>query len=268
MAFITEDFLLSNSAARRLYHTFAEPEPILDYHCHLPPREIAENRRFRNLTEIWLDGDHYKWRAMRANGVDERYCTGDAEPFEKFLAWARTAPFTLRNPLYHWTHLELKRYFGIEELLNESTARGIWDRANERLRNQRAFDAGHSGQVPCQAAVHHRRPGGRSGVSPRHSSFSDVPRACFRPFGRTERCKSTAGEIQRLGRSPGGREQHRNSRLEQLHGCAEAAARCVPLAGRAAFRSRPGPLLREIRTGTDRRKDFRSMPRGPLCVPR
>jgi glucuronate isomerase len=133
MAFITEDFLLSNPAARRLYHSFAEPEPILDYHCHLSPREITENRQFGNLTEIWLDGDHYKWRAMRANGVDERYCTGDADPFEKFLAWARTVPHTLRNPLYHWTHLELKRYFGIEELLNESTARSIWDRANEKL---------------------------------------------------------------------------------------------------------------------------------------
>ncbi len=122
MAFITEDFLLSNPTARRLYHTFAEPEPILDYHCHLSPQEIARNRQFANLSEIWLDGDHYKWRAMRANGVDERYCTGDADPFEKFLAWARTVPHTLRNPLYHWTHLELKRYFGIEELLNESTA--------------------------------------------------------------------------------------------------------------------------------------------------
>jgi glucuronate isomerase len=135
MAFITEDFLLSNPAARRLYHAFAEHEPIFDYHCHLPPREIAENRQFRNLTEIWLDGDHYKWRAMRANGVDERYCTGDADPFEKFMAWARTVPSTLRNPLYHWTHLELRRYFGIEELLNESTARSIWDRANERLQS-------------------------------------------------------------------------------------------------------------------------------------
>jgi glucuronate isomerase len=135
LAFITEDFLLSNSSARRLYHTFAEHEPIFDYHCHLPPHEIAVNRQFRNLTEIWLDGDHYKWRAMRANGVEERYCTGDADPFEKFLAWARTVPFTLRNPLYHWTHLELKRYFGIEELLNESTARSIWDRANERLQS-------------------------------------------------------------------------------------------------------------------------------------
>jgi glucuronate isomerase len=133
MAFISEDFLLSNSIGRHLYHTFAEAEPILDYHCHLPAVEIAQNRQFRDLTEIWLEGDHYKWRAMRASGVDERYCTGDADPFEKFLAWARTVPATLRNPLYHWTHLELKRYFGIDELLNESTARSIWERANALL---------------------------------------------------------------------------------------------------------------------------------------
>ncbi len=133
MTFITEDFLLSNSTARHLYHAFAEPEPILDYHCHLPPVELAQNRQFRNLSEIWLEGDHYKWRAMRANGVDERCCTGDADPFEKFLAWARTVPHTLRSPLYHWTHLELKRYFGIDELLNESTARSIWERANAQL---------------------------------------------------------------------------------------------------------------------------------------
>jgi glucuronate isomerase len=146
MAFITEDFLLGSVAAKRLYHTFAEQEPILDYHCHLPPREIAENRHFHNLTEIWLDGDHYKWRAMRANGVDERYCTGDADPFEKFLAWARTVPFTLRNPLYHWTHLELKRYFGIDELLNESTARSIWDRANERLQSSELSTQGILGK--------------------------------------------------------------------------------------------------------------------------
>jgi len=133
MAFIHEDFLLSNAAARRLYRDFAAAEPILDYHCHLPPKDVAENRRFNNLYEIWLEGDHYKWRAMRANGVDERYCTGDAAPFEKFMAWARTVPQTLRNPLYHWTHLELKRYFGIDELLDESSARRIWDAANEQL---------------------------------------------------------------------------------------------------------------------------------------
>ena len=133
MKFIHDDFLLQTRTARRLYHEFAEPEPILDYHCHLPPRDIALNRQFKNLFEIWLEGDHYKWRAMRANGVAERFCTGDAEPFAKFQAWAATVPQTLRNPLYHWTHLELARYFGINELLNEASAARIWKRANERL---------------------------------------------------------------------------------------------------------------------------------------
>jgi glucuronate isomerase len=131
--FLTEDFLLSNDAARRLYHQFAAPQPILDYHCHLSPQDIAENRRFGNLFEIWLKGDHYKWRAMRANGVPEKYVTGDATPYEKFLAWARTVPYTLRNPLYHWTHLELQRYFGITELLDEKSAPAIWERANAAL---------------------------------------------------------------------------------------------------------------------------------------
>jgi glucuronate isomerase len=131
--FIHDDFLLTNEAARRLYHEYAASEPILDYHCHLPPRDVAENRKFGDLYEIWLEGDHYKWRAMRANGVDERYCTGDAPPFEKFMAWAKTVPYTLRNPLYHWTHLELKRYFGIDDLLDETTAPGIWERANALL---------------------------------------------------------------------------------------------------------------------------------------
>ena len=133
MSFIHEDFLLSNQTAKRLYHTFAENEPILDYHCHLSPQDVADNRQFRNLFEIWLEGDHYKWRAMRANGVDERYCTGDAAPEEKFQAWARTVPYTLRNPLYHWTHLEMKRYFGIDELLSEANATSVWERANAQL---------------------------------------------------------------------------------------------------------------------------------------
>ncbi len=133
MKFIHEDFLLSTRTARRLYHEFAEAEPIFDYHCHLSPRDIAENRQFNNLFEIWLEGDHYKWRAMRSNGVPERCCAGEAEPFEKFMAWAATVPYTLRNPLYHWTHLELKRYFGIEELLDERSAPRIWKQANERL---------------------------------------------------------------------------------------------------------------------------------------
>src|SRR5690348_3736215 len=133
MSFIANHFLLQSETAKKLFHEFAESEPILDYHCHLSAREIAENRPFRDLTEIWLEGDHYKWRAMRANGVPERYCTGDAKPYEKFLAWARTVPRTLRNPLYHWTHLELKRYFGIDTLLDETTADEVWKRANAQL---------------------------------------------------------------------------------------------------------------------------------------
>ena len=133
MAFITQDFLLKNEAARHLYHTYAAGQPILDFHGHLPVKDIAGNRVFANLHEIWLEGDHYKWRAMRANGVPERYCTGDATPREKFLAWARTVPYALRNPLYHWTHLELQRYFDIDVLLDESTADRVWHIANELL---------------------------------------------------------------------------------------------------------------------------------------
>ena len=132
-SFLTDDFLLHSDVARELYHDHAAPLPIYDYHSHLPPQAVAENKRFANLTEIWLAGDHYKWRAMRWNGVPEKFCTGDASPWEKFLAYARTVPRTLRNPLYHWTHLELKFYFGIHELLDESTAESIWNRANEQL---------------------------------------------------------------------------------------------------------------------------------------
>jgi glucuronate isomerase len=133
MTFISEDFLLENATARHLYLRYAAPAPILDFHCHLSPADIAQDRRFHNLTEIWLEGDHYKWRAMRADGVAEKYCSGDAEPYAKFLAWARTVPRTLRNPLYHWTHLELVRHFGIEELLDETTADQVWRRANDLL---------------------------------------------------------------------------------------------------------------------------------------
>lgn len=133
MPFIHDDFLLQSPSARRLYHGFAENEPILDYHNHLSPRDIAQNRGFSDVFEIWLEGDHYKWRAMRADGVEERFCTGDATPQEKFFAWAKTVPHTLRNPLYHWTHLELSRYFGISELLNEQSAPRIWEQANALL---------------------------------------------------------------------------------------------------------------------------------------
>lgn len=131
--FITEHFLLNHERAVELYETFARDLPIIDFHSHLPARDLAENRRFKDLFEIWLEGDHYKWRAMRTNGVAERFCTGDAPPFEKFMAWAKTVPATLRNPLYHWTHLELLRYFGISELLDEKSGPRIWERANELL---------------------------------------------------------------------------------------------------------------------------------------
>jgi glucuronate isomerase len=130
MEFIHDDFLLGSKTARHLYHGYAVAEPILDYHSHLSPADIAADRRFKDIFEIWLEDDHYKWRAMRANGISERFCTGDAPPFEKFLAWARTVPFAVRNPLYHWTHLELKRYFDIGELLDEGSAKKVWDRAN------------------------------------------------------------------------------------------------------------------------------------------
>ncbi len=133
--FLDEDFLLSSELARRLYRDHAATQPIYDYHCHIPVRDIAADRQFASLSELWLEGDHYKWRAMRANGVPERFCTGDAAPYEKFLAWAGTVPYTLRNPLCLWTHLELRRCFGITELLDESTAPSIWERANEQLRN-------------------------------------------------------------------------------------------------------------------------------------
>ncbi|OHB67424.1 MAG: glucuronate isomerase [Planctomycetes bacterium RBG_13_63_9] len=132
--FITENFLLQSDKAIELYHRYARDVPIIDYHCHLPPQQIAEDHKFENLTEAWLRGDHYKWRAMRAAGVPERYCTGGASDWEKFQKWAETVPRTLRNPLYHWTHLELKRPLGISDrLLGPDTAGGIWEEANARL---------------------------------------------------------------------------------------------------------------------------------------
>jgi glucuronate isomerase len=132
--FIHDDFLLESDLAIELYHDFAEPLPIIDYHCHLPPDQIANDHRFSTLTEIWLKGDHYKWRAMRSNGVDERFCTGDASDWEKFRAWAETVPRTLRNPLHHWTHMELKDPFGItDRLLDGASAQRIYERGNELL---------------------------------------------------------------------------------------------------------------------------------------
>ncbi|HEY1793825.1 MAG TPA: glucuronate isomerase [Opitutaceae bacterium] len=131
--FIHENFLLQTDAARELYHGYAEGQPIYDYHCHVPQAQIETNHQFADFADIWLGGDHYKWRAMRANGVDERYCTGDAPPREKFGAWAATLPNAIGNPLYHWSHLELERYFGIPELLDPATADSIWARGSAKV---------------------------------------------------------------------------------------------------------------------------------------
>ncbi|MFD0896029.1 glucuronate isomerase [Luteolibacter ambystomatis] len=133
MPYLDDDFLLHSPTARHLFHEVAKNQPILDYHCHLSPQEIATDHRWENLADIWLGGDHYKWRLLRANGIDEQLITGDASPRDKFQAWAETVPYTLRNPIHHWTHLELRRYFGIDKLLSPATADEIWEKANARL---------------------------------------------------------------------------------------------------------------------------------------
>ena len=135
MQFIKDDFILETESARRLYNEYAKDMPIIDYHCHLNPKEIAEDVKWENIAQVWLGGDHYKWRTMRSNGVDEYYCTGDAPDREKFQKFAETMPYLLRNPMYHWCHLELARYFGIDDvILNGDTAQEVWDRANAALK--------------------------------------------------------------------------------------------------------------------------------------
>ena len=142
-AFNDENFLLQTETAQRLYHEHAAKQPIIDYHCHLIPEYVASNHRFENLSKIWLEGDHYKWRAMRTNGVEERYCTGkDTTDWEKFEKWAATVPYTMRNPLYHWTHLELKTAFGVTKLLNPSTAREIYDHCTALLQQPEYYARG------------------------------------------------------------------------------------------------------------------------------
>ncbi|NLY45580.1 MAG: glucuronate isomerase [Tissierella sp.] len=134
--FLDEKFLLNSETAVELYHNYAKDMPIFDYHCHLSPEAIANDMSFKNITEIWLGGDHYKWRAMRSNGIDEKYITGDASDYDKFKAWAKTVPYCIGNPLYHWSHLELKRFFDIDLIINEDTADEIWDRANALLKEK------------------------------------------------------------------------------------------------------------------------------------
>lgn len=165
--FIDADFLLETEAAKELYRNHASILPIIDYHCHLSPQEIADDKTFSTITELWLGGDHYKWRAMRANGIDEKYITGDADPWDKFQKWAETVPYTLRNPLYHWTHLELKTAFGIDRVLNPSTAREIYDTCNEKLAQPEFSARGLMSQYnveavcttddPVDSLEHHRR---------------------------------------------------------------------------------------------------------------
>lgn len=134
--FLNKNFLLETDTAQTLYHDFAKEMPIIDYHCHLPPDQIANDINFNNLTHAWLYGDHYKWRAMRTNGIEEKYCTGNASDFDKFQKWAETVPYTLRNPLYHWTHLELQRYFDIDDVLNGKSAKKIYESATELLQTK------------------------------------------------------------------------------------------------------------------------------------
>ena len=199
--FISENFLLQNDRAVRLYHEYARRLPIVDYHCHLPPEQVAEDRRFENLTQIWLYGDHYKWRAMRAAGVPERYCTGNAPDWEKFEKWAEIVPQTLRNPLYHWTHLELKRPLGIgDRLLGPKTAEGIWRQANAALARPEFSARGIMRQMnvvlvcttddPIDTLEHHRRIAADRVVSdPRVAHLSPRPG----DGRRTRRRPSTRG---------------------------------------------------------------------------
>ena len=133
--FMDPDFLLETETAKHLYHDYAETLPILDYHCHIPPQEICDNRRFENLTQVWLGGDHYKWRVMRSNGVPEAYITGDQPDREKFQKFAEALPRAIGNPMYHWCHLELQTYFGYDGVLNGKTAETVWNLCNEKLQN-------------------------------------------------------------------------------------------------------------------------------------
>ncbi len=163
--FIHDDFLLQNETARALYHEYAAVMPVIDYHCHLPPSEVAGDKRWENLTQLWLGGDHYKWRTMRSNGVDERYITGDAPDREKFQKFAETMPYLLRNPLFDWSQLELKRYFGIDQLLSPATAEMIWESTQEKLARPESSARGFMKQShvrlvcttddPVDSLVHH-----------------------------------------------------------------------------------------------------------------
>ena len=177
--FMSQDFLLHGETAKTLFHQHAEGNPIIDYHNHLSPRDIAQHRVFRDLTELWLETDHYKWRAMRACGVEERRITGDADGYEKFLAWASVVPQLAGCPLYHWTHLELQRYFNIHTPLTPETAPSIWEETREKLREQDTVSSRMS--VLCVRPMIRRTRW--SGIS-RSAGMTGSPLKCCRPFGR------------------------------------------------------------------------------------
>ena len=153
--FMDENFLLHSKAAQELYHDYAKDMPIIDYHNHLPPDQIANDINFENITQAWLYGDHYKWRAMRTNGVDEKYCTGDAGDWEKFQQWSATVPYTLRNPLYHWTHLELQRYFDVHDMLNADTAKKIYDECSAKLQSKEYQCKGFAAKDECKGGLYY-----------------------------------------------------------------------------------------------------------------
>ncbi len=256
MAFIHEDFLLGNKPARRLYHKFAETEPIFDYHCHISPKDIAENRQFKNLFEIWLEGDHYKWRAMRSNGVAEKFVTGNATPEEKFNAWAKTVPHTLRNPLYHWTHLELKRYFGISDLLSEKTAAKIWKQANAKLATPALTTQGILKKFkvkvvcttddPADNLEHHRA------FATTNHPTKMLP--AFRPDKALT--VNSARRFQQMGGTACRRSGHGHQQLERVHQCAGKTARVFSFAELPSVRPRLEPMLRGFLFGGNGRWRF------------
>jgi glucuronate isomerase len=218
--FLTEDFMLHGKAARRLYHEHAEQMPIYDYHCHLPAGLIAEDHLFENITKVWLAGDHYKWRAMRTNGVDERYISGGAGDYEKFEKWAQTVPYTLRNPLYHWTHLELKRYFGINELLDGDNAKDVYDACSEMLSSEdfsvcklltkMNVELVCTTEGPLDNLVHHRKIRENSPVLKVYAAFR--PDKSF----ATEDLPVLNVFIDKLGQLCGGEIRSFNSYIEAL----------------------------------------------------
>ena len=180
-AFMDSDFLLSTPVSRTLYHDVAEKLPIVDYHCHISPMEIAQDRKFDNITQVWLGGDHYKWRLMRSCGVEERFITGDASDLDKFLKWAEVIGKAIGNPLYHWSHLELQRYFGYTGALNKNTAMEVWELCNARLADpsMSARNLIRRSGVTLMRRRFRRSAGRRPARSPRRLVASPSPARCY-----------------------------------------------------------------------------------------